>query len=97
MERQLISTNGTEVGHLFTQLKESMRTEIPGKYQYILAADSLSLSKKVLNVVPGDYNHDGRLDLLVMTEERNGGWWGGEKVKVEMQVHLGAETGGFGQ
>lgn len=31
-----------------------------------------------------------------MTEERNGGWWGGEKIKVDMQVLLGTTAGGFG-
>ena len=58
--------------------------------------DIATSKHKILNVIPGDYNHDGRLDLLIMTEDRNGGWWGGEKVKVDMQVFLGAQAGGSG-
>lgn len=56
-----------------------------------------TFTNKVLNVVPADFNHDGKLDLLVMTEQRDGGWWGGEKVTVDMSVFLGASAGGFSE
>jgi integrin alpha FG-GAP repeat containing protein 1 len=46
-------------------------------------------------VIPGDFDHDGRLDLLVMSEEKEGSWWKGEKSRISMQVHLGDEGGGF--
>jgi hypothetical protein len=30
-----------------------------------------------------------------MSEEKEGSWWKGEKSRIRMQVHLGAEGGGF--
>lgn len=56
---------------------------------------TLTTSTKIINVIPGDFNHDGRLDLLLMSEEKEGSWWAGEKSRIRMQVHLGAEGGGF--
>lgn len=42
------------------------------------------------NIVPGDYDHDGRLDLLVMYEQGDkGGWWGGSEEKTGMTVYFG--------
>lgn len=37
-------------------------------------AGSLTFPTKVTNVVPGDFNYDGKLDLLVMSEKKTGGW-----------------------
>jgi integrin alpha FG-GAP repeat containing protein 1 len=45
-------------------------------------------------VVPGDFDHDGRLDLLVMTEVESGGWWGGKAEALDMTIHLGGGVGG---
>ncbi|KAL7421858.1 hypothetical protein Q5752_003629 [Cryptotrichosporon argae] len=54
---------------------------------------SLVLSSKVTNVVPGDFNHDGHLDLLVMSAQ-DGGWWGGgSSERMNMQVYLGGTEG----
>jgi hypothetical protein len=30
-----------------------------------------------------------------MSEEKEGSWWKGEKSRIRMQVHLGADGGGF--
>jgi len=50
----------------------------------------LSLLAAVTNVIPGDYDHDGKLDLLVMYEEENRGkWWNGKEVRTGMAVYFG--------
>jgi integrin alpha FG-GAP repeat containing protein 1 len=55
---------------------------------------NLSLSQPVINVVPGDFNHDGKLDVLVMMQEA-GGWWGQSDMTI-MGVYLGGSAdGGF--
>lgn len=48
----------------------------------------------ITNVVPGDYNYDGRLDVLLMGGKNPGGWWG-EDETVEMQVYLQQSDGSF--
>jgi integrin alpha FG-GAP repeat containing protein 1 len=50
----------------------------------------------VTNVVPGDFNHDGRLDLLVMYESDEG-WWPSKKESTGMQVFFGRPDGGIGE
>ncbi|WWC61849.1 uncharacterized protein I303_104434 [Kwoniella dejecticola CBS 10117] len=61
------------------------------------AAHTLTLSSTISNIIPGDYDHDGHLDLLVMyVQEEDGGWWGSKNDKLGMEVYLGgAEDGGF--
>lgn len=53
----------------------------------------------VTNVVSGDFNGDGRVDLLVYGEKNpgdDGGWWRGNKDKTtEMKVYLQDSKGGF--
>ena len=66
----------------------------PGKSRY-KPSHTIASSSKILNVIPGDFDHDGRLDLLMMSEEKEGSWWKGERSRLRMQVHLGAEGGGF--
>ena len=66
----------------------------PDKSRY-KPSHTIASSSKIVNVIPGDFDHDGRLDLLVMSEEKEGSWWKGEKSSIRMQVHLGAEGGGF--
>jgi integrin alpha FG-GAP repeat containing protein 1 len=46
----------------------------------------------ITNVVPGDFNYDGRLDLLVMGEDNPEGWWSGE---LKMELWTGDGKGGF--
>ena len=56
---------------------------------------NLTFSSAVTNIVPGDFNHDGRLDLLIMHLVNDGSWWGGKDEKLTMEVYLGAENGAF--
>jgi integrin alpha FG-GAP repeat containing protein 1 len=48
-----------------------------------------------VNAIPADFNHDGRLDLLLMTEKKEGGWWNGNQATTSMLVHLGAGNGEY--
>ncbi|OCF36855.1 hypothetical protein I316_01452 [Kwoniella heveanensis BCC8398] len=67
-----------------------------GKFRFT-PSHTLTLSSKISNVIPGDYNHDGHLDLLVMyAREDDGSWWGGKVERLGMEVYLGGGTdGGF--
>lgn len=53
-----------------------------------------------VNLVPGDWNYDGKLDLLVMGSRNTGGWWGGngkgKEEELEMFVYLQQGDGSFG-
>lgn len=52
---------------------------------------------KITNVVSGDYDYDGRLDLLVMSQEKpNGGWWSDDQV-LRMHFYRGLGKATFGQ
>lgn len=43
----------------------------------------------VVNVVPGDFDYDGKLDLLLMGGQHpGGGWWGREDSSLELAVYL---------
>jgi len=44
---------------------------------------------KVLNVVPGDFTHTGKLDLLVMSQGQN-------KDEIDMHVYQSIPNKGFG-
>jgi integrin alpha FG-GAP repeat containing protein 1 len=44
--------------------------------------------------VPGDFNYDGRLDLLVMSENDEGGWWT-EAKELDLRVYLQDDAGHF--
>ncbi|GAA6029384.1 hypothetical protein JCM8097_003650 [Rhodosporidiobolus ruineniae] len=50
----------------------------------------------VTNVVPGDFNYDGRLDVLVMGGKNPGGWWGNDET-TEMQVYIQQPDGSFSE
>ncbi|KAM0792309.1 hypothetical protein ACM66B_004996 [Microbotryomycetes sp. NB124-2] len=50
----------------------------------------------IVNVVPGDYDYDGRLDLLLMGSKNPGGWWGSEET-LDMQVLLQRDNGSWSQ
>ncbi|KAF8487633.1 hypothetical protein JB92DRAFT_2759088 [Gautieria morchelliformis] len=51
-------------------------------------SSSFRHSQKVVNVVPGDFNNDGRLDLLVMSEGQRQG-------VIDMAVYFSDLQGGF--
>ncbi|KAL1405541.1 hypothetical protein Q8F55_009179 [Vanrija albida] len=55
----------------------------------------LSFKEHVRNIVPMDFDADGRLDLLVMMGAlAEGGWWGGGgKPRTDMEVVLGGAEG----
>lgn len=46
----------------------------------------------IVNVVPGDFDYDGRLDVLLMGSKNPGGWWGSDET-LEMQVYLQQSDG----
>lgn len=48
----------------------------------------------ILNVVPGDFNFDGKLDLLIMGSKNPGGWWGNDEI-LEMRIYLQLNNGTF--
>ena len=50
----------------------------------------------VTNVVPGDFDYDGKLDLLLMGQQNPGSWWG-EDGTLDIQVHLQRNDGTFCQ
>ena len=50
----------------------------------------------ITNVVPGDFDYDGKLDLLLMGAKNPGGWWG-EDGTVDMQLYLQRTDGTFCQ
>ncbi|ORY34008.1 hypothetical protein BCR39DRAFT_518106 [Naematelia encephala] len=61
-----------------------------------LPSHSITLSSTILNVIPGDFNHDGRLDLLIMYLDESGGWWGSKSERTGMEIYLGGgPEGGF--
>lgn len=68
-------------------------------FQYIKAPEQTPLSvspRKIVNVVPADLNHDGRLDLLIMSQDNPGSWWSDDGI-VHMSAHLGLGKGRFKQ
>jgi hypothetical protein len=67
-----------------------------GKFQFT-STWTVDVDQHVVNVVPGDFDHDGRLDLLVMFEDEadDGGWWGGKgSDRVGMRLYLGGGEAG---
>ena len=54
------------------------------------SAASLTQSEQVYNVVPGDFTHDGTLDLLVMGRGPGGS-------SIVMTLYVGSHEHGFGE
>ncbi|WVR07022.1 hypothetical protein IAU60_004061 [Kwoniella sp. DSM 27419] len=92
--------NGDQKLDLFTLSEDSKAVTVNlwnnSKFRFT-PSHTITLASKISNVVPGDFDHDGRLDLLVMyVQEVNGGWWGSKTEKLGMEVFLGGgEDGGF--
>ncbi|CED84767.1 Predicted membrane protein [Phaffia rhodozyma] len=63
-------------------------------FKYTKAKPTISTKNKVRNVVPGDFNHDGRLDLLVLSEIDDGGWWN-EIKELSVDLYIQQESGEF--
>jgi hypothetical protein len=65
-----------------------------GSFKYSLG-QRIVMPHDVQNIVPADYNADGRLDMLVMMRDDGaGGWWtGGGSPQTDMTVILGSEKG----
>ncbi|KZT59740.1 integrin alpha N-terminal domain-containing protein, partial [Calocera cornea HHB12733] len=59
-------------------------------------SQTLGFIEDVLNVVPGDFSHDGRLDMLVMLRQSRGSWWE-EVTQVGMAIYLGQGNGLFSE
>lgn len=52
----------------------------------------------ITNVVPGDYDFDGKIDLLVMgSKNPAGGWWGKQDDATEMRIYLQQPDGTLGE
>lgn len=49
----------------------------------------------IVNIVPGDYNYDGRLDLLLMGSKNPNGWGWGDSDTLDMQVYLQQPDGTY--
>ena len=47
----------------------------------------------VTNVVPGDFDYDGRLDMLLMGQDSPAGWFSDDELK--MVMHRGIGRGNF--
>lgn len=66
-----------------------------GTFSFKPASSAPITSKnKIVNVVPGDFNRDGRLDVLVMSQSNPGSWWSDNVVHLD--VHLGQGDYAFG-
>ena len=52
-------------------------------------AGALKHSRRVLNVVPGDFTHSGKLDLLVMSQSRSSD-------QIDLTLYPALTSGGFG-
>jgi integrin alpha FG-GAP repeat containing protein 1 len=64
-------------------------------FSYRKTSDSLQFPAKVHNIVPGDFNYDGKLDLLVMLEHDEG-WWN-EAIGLDLRIYLQDGEGHFSQ
>jgi integrin alpha FG-GAP repeat containing protein 1 len=69
------------------------------RFQYNQGPHLESDLKVIKSVVPGDYNFDGKIDLLVLGSLGTGGWWGGDdddEDRTEMRIHLQQPDGSIG-
>ena len=64
-------------------------------FEAVQGAKAVTAPFVITNVVPGDYDYDGRLDMLLMGQDNPGGWWADEEL--HMTVHRGQGRGQFGK
>ncbi|GAA5911051.1 hypothetical protein JCM6882_006862 [Rhodosporidiobolus microsporus] len=67
------------------------------RYEFVEAVETRVRTPSdfvVVNVVPGDFNYDGKLDVLLMGGKNPGGWWGNDET-TEMLVYLQQADGSF--
>jgi integrin alpha FG-GAP repeat containing protein 1 len=64
-------------------------------FEAVQGAKAVTAPFVITNVVPGDYDYDGRLDMLLMGQDNPGGWWADEEL--HMSVHIGQGRGQFGR
>lgn len=64
-------------------------------FQTIPGAQPVSAPFVITNIVPGDYDYDGRLDMLLMGQDNPVGWWADEEL--HMMAHRGLGRGQFGE
>ncbi|GAA5874252.1 hypothetical protein JCM8547_007805 [Rhodosporidiobolus lusitaniae] len=65
------------------EFKEKVETRIRTKSDFIIT-----------NVVPGDFDYDGKLDVLLMGGKNPGSWWSDDE-ETHMQIHLQQADGSF--
>ena len=58
-------------------------------FQAVPGAGPIQAPYIITNIVPGDYDYDGRLDLLLMGEDSPGGWWSDNELKMIVYRGLG--------
>lgn len=75
---------------------ESMADQTSDLSRYTTGAEYKSASN-IVNVIPADFDQDGRLDVLLMYGGEKNGWWGGEADTLGMEVILGTGSGSFGE
>ncbi|GAA5822622.1 hypothetical protein JCM11251_004321 [Rhodosporidiobolus azoricus] len=69
------------------------------KYEFVEAVKTRIRTKSdftIVNVVPGDFDYDGKLDVLLMGGKNPGGWWGNDET-TEMLVYLQQADGTFSE
>jgi integrin alpha FG-GAP repeat containing protein 1 len=60
-------------------------------YSFKAAANNpiIKSTRKITNIVPGDFNYDGRLDLLVMSQTNPGSWFDDQTTHLELYTGKG--------
>lgn len=59
------------------------------KFEPVPYAQGIQAPWTITNIVPGDYDYDGRLDILLMGQEAPDGWFSDSEVKMLFYKGLG--------
>ena len=65
-----------------------MNIWLPELFSFV-DAGAFKHGRRVLNVVPGDFTHSGKLDLLVMSQSRSSD-------QIDLTLYPALTSGGFG-